>query len=104
MSYSNADWITFAMNERSNPSLYIILCLTILLLFCLGMHFVHDIQPNYFEFFGSNSYLCESIHQGFFASVFPEILVIFLMVKIKPFYWQHPHSQKLSILLPPPIQ
>ena len=86
----------------SFPKIFILLIL--LIMFSMGMHFLHDIQPGHSDLFGNTPGGCNAaIHYGFLASSFAGLLFVALIIKFKSIKWPSPRSRELYIIVPPPI-
>jgi len=93
------------MNNIRIPHNLIIILLLILIMFSVGLHFLHDLQPGHSDSLGINSGSCNgAIHYGIISGVIPTMFFIALLVKIDPIHWQFPRTSKLSVFVPPPIR
>lgn len=91
-------------NTRIFPP-HIIFLFLILIIFSVGVHFLHDLQPGHSDIFGSITGVCNgAIHYGIFMSMISGMILVALIVKIYTFLWQFPRLHKISVLVPPPIQ
>lgn len=93
------------MNSKRNSSQYILFLLVILVLFSVGIHFLHDLQPGHSDILGSRSGLCNgAIHNGIFVSLIQSVFFVTLLFSASPFHRQLPRLDALSVFVPPPIQ
>lgn len=93
-----------AMNNKRIFSHFVLFLLLILILFSVGIHFLHDLQPGHSDIFGSSSGACTgSIHYGIIISFIPSAFFITLLFSYLSLYRLFPRVNKLSIFIPPPI-
>jgi hypothetical protein len=93
-----------AMNNKRNSTHNIFLLMMILISLCIGIHFLHDLQPGHSDIFGSSTGVCTGIiHYGIIISFIPSAFFVGLLFNYSLFYILFPRVNKNSIFIPPPI-
>ena len=93
------------MNSGSSPYRRFLIVLLWLIVICLSVHFLHDLQPGHADLPGNAAMACSmAIHTGLLAGGIPTVVLTVLVMKGFFLPRQFTRFSVLSVPIPPPIQ
>jgi len=93
------------MNNGSTPYRRFLIVVFWLLVICLAVHFLHDLEAGHADLLGSASRVCSlAIHSGLLAGMIPAVVLAVLVLSVVFLPRLYTRFECLSVPIPPPIQ